>query len=310
MANCFSEKQFRHEITGRRGQLSSAARSPNATVVVATRNRSRSLLLSLEKLAALPEQPHVIVVDNASSDDTRASVTRWFPEITVLGLDHNAGGAARTVGVERATTPYVAFSDDDSWWAPAAIARAAELFEEYPRLGVIAGRILVGPEQRLDDTCAVMASSPLGKGADLPGPSVLGFIACGAILRRAAYLEAGGFRSRLSVGGEEEILAVDLAERGWGLAYVPEIVAHHHPSDQRDEHGRRRVVARNALWSVWLRRRPRGAARQTWRLMRRSVNDPAGRAGIADALRGLPWVLRERRPVSARLEAQLCALDP
>jgi GT2 family glycosyltransferase len=292
------------------GGLSSDAGSTNATVVVATRNRSRSLLFALEELVALPERPGVIVVDNASSDATRAAVGRSFPQVTLIGLDHNAGGAARTMGVERATTPYVAFSDDDSWWAPGAIALAAELFEEYPRLGLIAGRILVGPEQRLDDTCAVMASSPLGKDADLPGPSVLGFVACGAIVRRDAYLEAGGFRSRLSVGGEEEILAVDLAESGWGLAYVPEVVAHHHPSDQRDEHGRRRVVTRNALWSVWLRRRAQGAARQTWRLVRGSVNDPAGRAGIADALRGLPWVLRERRPVSARLEAQLCALDP
>jgi GT2 family glycosyltransferase len=309
LANCFSEKQFRHANTAE-GQLSSAARLPNATVVVATRNRSRSLLLSLEKLVALPERPQVIVVDNASTDDTRASVTDSFPEITVIGLGHNAGGAARTAGVERASTPHVAFSDDDSWWAPGAIARAGELFETYPRLGLIAGRILVGPKQRLDDTCAVMASSPLGTDADLPGPSVLGFIACGAVVRRDAYLEVGGFRSRLSVGGEEEILAVDLAERGWGLAYVPEVVAHHHPSDQRDEHWRRRVVTRNALWSVWLRRRAGGAAQQTWRLMRGSVNDPAGRAGIADALRGLPWVLRERRPVSARLEAQLCALDP
>jgi GT2 family glycosyltransferase len=292
------------------GQLNSDARLPNATVVVATRNRSRSLLLSIEKLVALPERPSVIVVDNASSDDTLVAVARSFPEVTVLGLDHNAGGAARTEGVERATTPYVAFSDDDSWWAPGAITSAIRLFEEYPLLGLIAARILVGPEQRLDDTCALMASSPLGKEADLPGPSVLGFIACGAIVRRDAFLEAGGFRSRLSVGGEEEILAVDLAERGWGLAYVPDVVAYHHPSDQRDEDGRRRLVTRNALWSVWLRRRPRGAARQTWRLMRGSVTHPAGRAGIADAVRGIPWVLRERRPVSARLEAQLCTLDP
>jgi GT2 family glycosyltransferase len=281
----------------------------STTVVVATRNRSRSLLGSLRRLTALPERPPVIVVDNASSDDTRTAVARSFPDITVIDLDDNAGGAARTVGVARATTPYVAFSDDDSWWAPGAIAHAAELFERYPRLGLIAGQILVGPDERVDDTCARMASSPLGEDADLPGPSVLGFVACGAIVRRDAYLEAGGFPSRLSVGGEEEILAVDLAERGWGLAYVPQVVAHHHPSDQRDEQRRRRVVTRNALWSVWLRRRARGAARQTWRLVRGSVGDPAGRAGIGDAVRGLPWVLRERRPVPAHLEEQLCALD-
>jgi hypothetical protein len=51
---------------------------------------------------------------------------------------------------------------------------------------------------------------------DLPGPPVLGFIACGGIVRRAAFLEVGGFNSRLGVGGEEELLAVDLTARGWG----------------------------------------------------------------------------------------------
>jgi hypothetical protein len=34
-------------------------------------------------------------------------------------------------------------------------------------------------------------------------------------------------------GGEEELLASDLARRGWHRAYVRDIVAHHHASGAR-----------------------------------------------------------------------------
>jgi GT2 family glycosyltransferase len=283
--------------------------SSDVTVVVATRDRRDSLVESLERLVALPERSPVIVVDNASTDGTAGAVRRSFPRVELVTLERNRGGAARSAGAERAATPYIAFSDDDSWWAPGALSAAADLFARHSRLGLIAARVLVGPEERVDETCVVMSSSPLGTEPDLPGPSVLGFVACGAIVRRDAYLQAGGFRSRLGVGGEEEVLAIDLATAGWALAYVPDIVAHHHPSEQRDRAGRQRVVTRNALWSAWLRRRARGALRQTWRVGRGAFGDSAARAGVAEALAGVPWVLRERRPVSPALEARLSALD-
>jgi GT2 family glycosyltransferase len=226
----------------------------------------------------------------------------------VVGLRRNLGGAARTVGARLANSPYVAFSDDDSWWAPGALSRAAELLDRHPRLAVLAARVLVGPEERLDPVCYQMAHSPLPPADDLPGPSVLGFIACGAVVRRVAFLEVGGFDVRLGVGGEEELLAVDLAARGWGLAYVDEVVAHHHPSPSRNPSGRRRVQVRNALWSAWLRRPLGGAARQTAHLATLAIRQPGAWSGLLLALLGLPWVLRERRPVHRELEAALRAL--
>jgi GT2 family glycosyltransferase len=236
-------------------------------------------------------------------------VRAQHPDVQVVGLQGNLGGAARTVGARLVDSPYVAFSDDDSWWAPGALRRAAELLDRHPRLALLAGRVLVGPEQRLDPVCAEMARSPLPPAPDLPGPAVLGFIACGAVVRREAFLEVGGFDARLGVGGEEELLAVDLAARGWGLAYVDEVVAHHHPSPSRDPAGRRRTQVRNALWSAWLRRPLGGAARQTVRLASLAVHQPGAWRGVLLALLGLPWVLRERRPVDAELEAALRSLD-
>src|SRR5919108_4360210 len=196
-------------------------------VVIATRNRGTELLGTLARLRALPERPPIVVVDNGSADGTSDLVRAGSPDVQVVGLQRTRGGAARTVGARLVDGPYVAFSDDDSWWAPGALRRAVELLDRHPRLAVLAAKVLVGPDRRLDPVCGQMAHSPLPAAADLPGPAVLGFVACGAVVRRAAFLEAGGFHVRLGVGGEEELLSLHLAARGWGPAHVDEVGAHH-----------------------------------------------------------------------------------
>jgi GT2 family glycosyltransferase len=277
-------------------------------VVIATRNRATELLGTLARLDALHEQLPIVVVDNCSTDGTAELVRTNYPGVRVVGLRRNRGGAARTVGARLVDSPYLAFSDDDSWWAPGALARAVDVLNRHPRLAVLAARVLVGPDQRLDPVCDQMAHSPLPSADDLPGPSVLGFIACGAVVRRTAFLEVGGFDVRLGVGGEEELLSVDLATRGWGLAYVEEVVAYHHPSPTRDPSGRRRIQVRNALWSAWLRRPLGGAARRTAHLAALAMHQPGTWSGVLLAMLGLPWVLRERRPVHRELEAALRTL--
>lgn len=279
------------------------------TVVVVTRNRVSELLATLGHLCALPEKPGVVVVDNASSDGTAETVRQRYPGVEVIPLHENLGGAGRNVGVQALETPYVAFSDDDSWWAPGSLSLAADLFDAHPRLGLLVGRTLVGPEQREDPMCAEMAESPLPAEPDLPGPPVLGFLACATVVRRSAYLDAGGFDPRLLVGGEEELLAADLASAGWGLAYVGDVTAHHHPSTVRDPRARRRIEICNALWFAWLRRPAPSAARQTLRVVKVAFGDADARVALIEILRGLPWALRRRRVVPAHVESKLRALN-
>jgi GT2 family glycosyltransferase len=278
-------------------------------VVVATRNRSGELLTTVGHLHTLPEKPRVIVVDNGSTDGTPEAVSRRFPEVEVVSLADNLGAAARNVGVRRLSTPYVAFSDDDSWWAPGALSRAADLFDAHPRLGLLTARILVGPEEREDPVCAEMERSPLSHEVDLPGPTVLGFVACAAIVRRTAYLGVGGFEPRTSIGGEEDLLAADLAAYGWGLSYVEGVLAHHHPSAVRDARARRIATVRNALWFAWLRRSTGTAAHHTLRMSAQALRNADVRSGLLQAMRGMPWVLRERRVVPYRVENELRMLD-
>jgi GT2 family glycosyltransferase len=271
-------------------------------IAIATRNRRACVLSTLDRLAELPEEPPVVLVDNASTDGTPSAVRRRHPRVRVLELRSNAGGAARNAGVSAHDTPLVAFCDDDSWWEPGALALAARSFGRNRCLGLLAARVLVGPDERLDPTCSDMRHSPLPPEAGLPGPPVLGFIACGAVVRRSAFLSVGGFHPRMGVGGEEALLALDLAAAGWRLAYCDDLVAHHHPDGGGVRAGRRGVQARNALWTAWLRRPARRAAARTLALAR----EPAA---LLAAARGLPWVVRERRRLPGGVERAARALD-
>jgi GT2 family glycosyltransferase len=191
----------------------------------------------------------------------------------------------------------VAFSDDDSWWEPGALAHAVDLLDAHPTLALIAAHVLVGAGGRDDPVCAAMARSPLPRPAGIPGVPVLGFLAGMSVVRRDAYLSVGGFDPHVGVGGEEAWVAADLAAAGWHLSYVPDVVARHQPSAQRDPDGRRRTDLRNALWFAWTRRSLAAARRETAALLKAAAKDDVTLQAVAGALRGWPWVLRIRRPV-------------
>lgn len=288
----------------------SQARAADArtTVVVITHNRRAEVTRSLERMLDLPERPRIVVVDNGSADGTAAEILGRYP-VEVIRLDRNRGAAARNVGASQATTRYVAFSDDDTWWVAGALGRAADLLDRHPRLALVTGRVLVGPEAREDPTCAVMARSPLPRAPGLPGTPVLGFLAGASVARRSALLGIGGFEPRLFLGGEEQLVAVDLVAAGWALAYVADVEARHFPSSQRDRPRRRVLLLRNALWFAWLRRPAGKALALTWHLCWQARRDPLAQRALGEALGGLGWTLARRRVLPPPVEAALRRLE-
>ena len=283
---------------------------PRIAVVMITHNRRNEVLHSLEHLTCLPEQPQIVLVDNASTDDTLAAVAHRFPDVQIIAAGGNLGGAGRNLGVQQVNAPYIAFCDDDTWWEPGGLRYAADLMDAHPRLAVISAHVLVGPQEKEDPTCRIMAESPLARTPAMPGPALLGFLAGASVVRRAAFLAAGGFNDHFLVGGEEQLLATDLAAAGWWLCYIAAITVHHYPSQQRETHDTRRWrMVRNALWFAWLRRPLPSVLRRTFAVLRSALHNQTARQGFIHALAGLPWVLRQRRVVPPTVEAGLRQLD-
>ncbi|HEY0844415.1 MAG TPA: glycosyltransferase [Noviherbaspirillum sp.] len=270
------------------------------TVIILTYNRSGELRRTLENMTAMTDAPPIIVVDNASTDDTAAMVASEFPSVRLLRSPGNIGASARNLGVEAAQTPYVAFCDDDSWWAPGSLDAAADILDNHPRLAAVCARILLGPDEKEDPICRQMATSPLPADG-LPGPALLGFVACAVMFRRQAYRDAGGFEPRFFVGGEEELLSLDLLSMGWRVAYVERLTVHHHPSPQRDRKDRHRVVARNAIWVAWLRLPLTTSLKSSWRMLRYALRHRVLLSTLRSTLRELPWILRNRRVVQSHI---------
>jgi N-acetylglucosaminyl-diphospho-decaprenol L-rhamnosyltransferase len=249
-----------------------------ATFVILTRDRWPRLRETVERLRAEHPGVPVVVVDNGSSDPPGA-----IAGAELVRCERDRGAAARNLGVEVVQTPLVAFCDDDAWWQAGAIETAAARFAADARLGGVVGRVLVEPGARLDPVSATHERE--GR--------VTGFQSTALVIRRAAFTEVGGFHERFRIGGEEELLAMQLLSAGWRLDYEPRAVLHHAPVARQHHTRQHRPLTgpRNALWTAWLRRPLPVAVRETARIVRGGAPPRA----VAQAARGLPWVLRERK---------------
>ena len=283
--------------------------SPDITVVMITRDRRAEAVRTLAHLTSLPDAAPIVVADNGSADGTAEAIAAQFPAVELLRCADNLGAVARNLAVEHVTTRHVAFCDDDMRWQPGALTRAAADLDAHPELGGVMGRCLVEPDLREDPLTPELRHSPLPSPPDLPGPVVLGGLAGAAAFRTSAFREVGGFSRLLWFAGEEELLAIDLAARGWRLCWDEDVVVHHAASAVRQSRQRRELGLRNALWTTWLRRPVPSAVRRSAAILGSAPKDTTTARALARALAGIGGVLRERAVVPDQVEAGLRTLE-
>jgi glycosyltransferase involved in cell wall biosynthesis len=109
------------------------------SVVVAVRNGAPSiqqcLWSILRQTASCPLE--IIVVDDASTDDTRSQVTAIADSrVRLVELAENQGvSAARNIGVAAASHAWVAFNDHDDVWLPDKLELQLQLLRAVPTAG-------------------------------------------------------------------------------------------------------------------------------------------------------------------------------
>ena len=137
---------------------------------------------------------------------------------------------------------------------------------------------------------------------------MLGFLGCAAVARRQAYLAAGGYSRLLFIGGEEELLAYDLAAIGWAISFRDDVIVHHWPSPARDARRRRSQEIRNRVLVAWLRRPLPRAIGDTVRLARTAGRDPVAGRPLAEQTQ-LPAAPPTRRRLLGGVEADIQLLE-
>jgi glycosyltransferase involved in cell wall biosynthesis len=115
---------------------------PKVSVIIATHSRPHLLLRAIESVKSASQDVEIIVVDDASTDET-SELCRRTPDIRYVRLDRNQGVAgARNVGILVSTGEYISFLDDDDWRLPGSIDAQLELLESSPDAGLVYGQAL------------------------------------------------------------------------------------------------------------------------------------------------------------------------
>lgn len=117
------------------------------SIIVCTYNRAlvlRDLLNSLLDQTLSSEQYEIVVVDNASTDNTKQIVENYciqYPSIRYIYEPHQGLSNARNRGVREASAEVIAFIDDDAiadrHWAEEMYG----IFELDPAVGAVGGKI-------------------------------------------------------------------------------------------------------------------------------------------------------------------------
>jgi glycosyltransferase involved in cell wall biosynthesis len=116
-------------------QSSAEAPKPAITVVVATHNRTDSLLRCLESLSRTDyEDFDVIVVDSApATDETEATLAQrpaWRFPLTYVRLEQPGLALAHNAALDKVTGKFVAITDDDTEVAPNWLTAIAQAFAD------------------------------------------------------------------------------------------------------------------------------------------------------------------------------------
>lgn len=167
----------------------------------------------------------VIVVDNASSDDSRAMLGREFPNVQVIALDKNLGMAGYTVGFEQARGEIVFQMDNDSLMPDEMILEhvRAKFAQEDTRLAVVATRV---EEYRNGDAVERLRQIDRRRGPLYTG----GFHSGGVAFRRDILAKIGGYNRDVFLYGSEMFLQMQFLAAGFRIAFYPEILMLHKSS--------------------------------------------------------------------------------
>lgn len=225
---------------------SSRSREPGVSVVICCHNSSALLPRTLECLTQqIVDVPwEVVIVDNASTDQTSSVARRLWPQGLPVSLrvvqEPQLGLAyARVRGITEARYEFLTFVDDDNWLEPNWIQTTYEVMLDHPEIGALGG--IIEPEFEngrpswFGPVAYLYATGPSGAPA---GDVTERHMLCGAGLnvRQSALRDIGekGFRP-ISVGragnslgaGEDSELTYCLRLAGWRLWIDPRLRMKH-----------------------------------------------------------------------------------
>lgn len=221
------------------------------TAAICTHNRVALLPAAIESLLTQnlpPTDYEILVIDNASADETPQIIQRYLHAPgslalrsavqPALGLSH-----ARNLAVQMAQGEVIAFLDDDAVADPEWLAGLLDAYATHPDAWAVGGKVLPlwdgeRPVWLTDELLPHLsmldlgeAVRPLRRGEELYGVN----FSC----RLCAFDKIGHFRSDLGrqgvalLGSEESDLQRRILQHGQALLYTPHAIVKHRVMTER-----------------------------------------------------------------------------
>jgi len=303
---------------------------PLISVVIPNWNGVHHLPVCLDSLRK-QTYPHVelIVVDNASDDESLTLLETEYPEVRVIALDENRGFAGGVnAGIEAAEGEILAVLNNDTEADPQWLRELWKAMHDHPKAGSVTSKILLFDQREIINSAGDLYGTdgiPVNRGVweeDTGQFDQLDrvFSPCGgACAMRRSMLE--GLASQGQKGPfDEDFFAycedVDLGWRGqlagWECLYVPTAVVYHRLSATGGGKIASYYTGRNflyvlakdypsSLFKKYWRRILLAQLRISWEALQ-AWRGEAARARLRGQLRGLwgiPRQLRKRRDVQS-----------
>ena len=306
--------------------LTSTPTELTASIIIPNYNGLRFLPTCLNALRAQTYPANlteVILVDDASTDDSVTFVHENYPEVKIVRLTRNSGLAAGcNAGAALAQGELLVMLNNDTEVEPGWLAALVEAAATHPKAGSIASKMLLfdrrdvlhnaGDIVGVDGIPRNRGVWEVDRGQFDRDLSIFGGCGGGVCYRREAWEQAGGFDERLFMYLEDVDLAWRLHLLGWDAIFAPDARLYHHVSATGGGALASYYTGRNTIWVLakdmpgpLVRRHFGSIVRAQWLVARdalRAWRGEAARArlrGQLAGLFGLPKVLRWRRETQA-----------
>ena len=312
--------------------VKTGSKMPEQVSIIVLAYNSREHLPALFESLAAQTYPNiqVVVVDNASSDETLAWVQRQdILKVDILANETNDWYAkGNNAGIQLCTGEYIVFCNDDVALEPTCIAEMVQVFTEKPQAGMVGGKLLKmhtddSGKHIIDSAGLVMHRSRkvVNRGENLPDTGqfetyqkMFGITGALMMISRSAY-------TTVSIDGEcfdNDYVAykedVDLSWRMWrhGLEvwYQPQAVAYHARSIQQASLAERTTKPeiiraysyRNHIWTLLKNERLTSFVKDAWAIVPYEIakllyilfREPKLLRTLSQIMRGIPTMRRKR----------------
>lgn len=245
----------------------SAIRSGVVSVILVNFRGSADTIEAIKHLEALDwpqDSLEIIVVENASGDDSAAAIRQAHPTVTLIESKENLGFAGGcNLGVRSSSGEFIGFLNNDAKPDPLWIRAAVEKFSQSTKIGAVASRVLDWDGQNVDYIGAAMTWFGMGykplTGQPVPSVpdrahDVLFGTGSAMFVRREVYDLLGGFDERYFMFFEDVDLGWRLNLRGYRFAYEPGSLAFHKHHASMESFGSFKetyLLERNALYTLF-----------------------------------------------------------